>query len=135
MKKALENEKYDLLILMAGTNDLGHGKTAEEIFKNIKMLAEFSLEANVSVLHVGIPDSAFLFRSSEARVKRDNVNKLVENFAKSKEQLVIYTPCPFNFSPNSRNFDTDGLHFSEIGYQAFGEGLSGVVSNFLGIKM
>jgi len=134
LKKALENEKYDLLILMAGTNDLGHGKTAEDIFKNIKTLAEFSLEANVSVLHVGIPDSAFLFHSSEARVKRDNINKLMENYATSKE-LVIYTPCPFKFSPNSRNFDTDGLHFSEIGYQVFGEGLSGVVSNFFGIKM
>lgn len=136
LKKALENEKYDLLILMAGTNDLGHGKTAEDIFKNIETLAEFSLAANVSVLHVGIPDSAFLYRSSEARVKRDDVNKQMKNFAKSsKEQMITYTPCPFDFSPNSPNFDTDGLHFSEIGYQALGEGLSGVVSNLLGMKM
>jgi len=60
----------------------------------------------------------------------------MKNFAKSsKEQMITYTPCPFDFSPNSPNFDTDGLHFSEIGYQALGEGLSGVVSNLLGMKM
>ena len=61
-----------------------------------------------------------------------SVNKMLSNFANSEKKLdwpplISYTPCPFAFTPDSKFFDFDGLHFSEKGYQEFGKGICDVV--------
>ena len=131
LKKALTSQNYDLLILMAGTNDLSN-KSDTFIFNNLKKLTEIAISAKIPTLNVGIPDSAYLFRDGHARSKRDSVNKMLSNFANSEKKLdwpplISYTPCPFAFTPDSKFFDFDGLHFSEKGYQEFGKGICDVV--------
>ena len=42
IKIALSNKKYDLMILMAGTNDLGY-RSKDYIFNNLQELTQFAL--------------------------------------------------------------------------------------------
>ena len=61
LSKAFQKQSYDLLILMAGTNDLGYGFTNEDIFDNLQALTQIALKANTAVLNFGIPDSGYIF--------------------------------------------------------------------------
>ena len=75
-------------------------------------------EHNVSnVIAIGIPDSAFQSHSPDAKRRRDLVNQRLEDYASDSNGFVRYFPCPVVYSRDSRNFEPDGLHFSEEGYK------------------
>ena len=85
------------------------------------------------MLNIGIPDTKQ--KSPDwLTTRRQTVNTMLARHADMDNKWLTFLPCPVT-SSNPEYFDTDGLHFSEIGYQALGEGLSGVVSNLLGMKI
>ena len=129
LNKAFQKQDYHLLILMAGTNDLGHA-TIEEIFKNLQDLMNCAIKANVKVLSVGIPDSGYIYHNPNVRAKRDQINEKLAKYA-NETALVTYTDPPIKYEPKCASFDDDGLHFSEFGYQSFGDGLVEVVQSIL----
>ena len=114
-----------------GTNDLGHGDSAEIIFYNLQELSKFALGDNSPVnglLNVGIPDSAFLSRDCDARSKRDQVNDML---AGRNHVKLHYIHCPLKYSRGSKHYETDGLHFSEAGYNEFANGIYDSVKRLL----
>ena len=42
-----------------------------------------------------------------------------------------YIPCPLIYSKGSKNYEMDGLHFSETGYSEFANGIYGSVKRLL----
>ena len=89
------------------------------------------IEKNTPVnglLNVGIPDSAYLTRDSGARSKRDKVNDML---AARNHVKLHYFPCPLTYSRGSKNYETDGLHFSECGYNEFANGIYDTVERIL----
>ena len=119
LRTALQ-KNYDLLILMAGTNDLGFGESVENIFENIRYMMDVSLQRKISVLNIGIPDSSC--KVSVVTKKRDSVNTLLKKHAKTTPNLT-YITCPVEYSKTSGYYDPDGLHFSESGYSLLGREL------------
>ena len=90
-----------------------------------------AIENNTSVngvLNIGIPDSAFLEHNSAARSKRDQVNKLLKATNLSR---MHYHACPLTYSRGNKNYEPDGLHFSEQGYKGFANGISQLVYSLL----
>ena len=81
-------------------------------------------------MNIGIPDSAYNCHNTNAKTKQDNINKMLVEYA-GKKDLVNYSASPIKYSPKSQHYDTDGLHFSEAGYKAFGEGLGDIVHSIL----
>ena len=130
LSKAFQRQSYDLLILMAGTNDLGYGFTNEEIFDNLQALTKIALKTNTSVLNLGIPDSGYIFSNLNVRVKRDQINEKLANSAKV-HNFLTYADAPITYNEETEEFDEDTLHFSELGYQRFGERLGDIVLNIL----
>ena len=115
---------------MAGTNDLGYGFTNEEIFDNLQALTQIALKANTAVLNLGIPDSGYIFSNINVRVKRDQINEQLANSAKVHD-LLTYADAPITYNEETEEFDEDTLHFSELGYQRFGERLGDIVLKIL----
>ena len=130
LSKAFQRQSYDLLILMAGTNDLGYGFTNEDIFDNLQALTQIALKVNTAVLNLGIPDSGYIFSNINVRVKRDQINEKLANSAKVHD-LLTYADPPITYNEETEEFDEDTLHFSELGYQRFGERLGDIVLKIL----
>ena len=74
----LKKASYDVVVILAGTNDLGRGFEPEEIVNNLGFLYDLCKEHGVSkVLALAIPDSRFLAANERVREKRDKVGELI----------------------------------------------------------
>ena len=72
-----------MVVILAGTNDLGRGVEPEEIGDNLRFLYDLCKENGVSkVLALAIPDSRFLAANERVRKKRDEVEEWIrwENY-------------------------------------------------------
>ena len=127
---ALNLKEYDLVILMAGTNDLLHGEPISVISSNLKKLSQLVLSKTM-LLTIGIPDSSYFSLDKKAKETREEINQMLSN---QKEVGLKYVDCPLKFSSNTTDFDSDGLHFSESGSDKFASGILKSVSSILFTK-
>ena len=130
LRRALEMKAYDLVIIMAGTNDLGHGTASKDILANLKFLHSMVVERSMSLLAVGIPESGFVVSNEDAARRRSEVNMALKGEMESL-QNGTYVDCPLKYSRDSPHFDYDGLHFSEEGYKYLGQTLAAHVDEIL----
>eukprot|EP00035_Acanthoeca_spectabilis_P002259 m.86434 g.86434 ORF g.86434 m.86434 type:complete len:498 (-) comp11462_c0_seq1:108-1601(-) len=117
---------YTHVIIMAGTNDIGTGQTADDTFAQLKRLHGFCHAAGIRTIAVSVPPSAFI----------DNIpawaplNAKLEAWAKA-EPLTDFVKFPFEFSAESGLWEGDGLHMSSAGYARFAEGLAAAMQPLL----
>ncbi len=131
LAEALKLKNYDLLVLMGGTNDLGHGYSAREILKNLAGLREMGLNLGVKVIVIGIPESGFAVSNEDAQRRREAVNRGLESAASEDDKKFLYVECPVKFSSGSSLFERDSLHFSAAGYALLGQSLAQHVKTVL----
>ena len=120
---------FDAVVLLSGTNDLGHRTPPEVVFQDIIALHELCWRSGVPrTVAVGIPESRFSRQGfgglGESIIK---VNQLLAEWATNKPSAVKYTPCPAGFD----DLGEDGLHFSAAGYDKLGAGLAEAAGDFL----
>lgn len=124
---------FDAVVLLSGTNDLGHRTPPEVVFQDIIALHEQCWRSGVPrTVAVGIPESRFSRQGfgglGESIVK---VNQLLAEWAANKPSAVKYTPCPAGFD----DLGEDGLHFSAAGYDKLGAGLADAAGDFLASRV
>ena len=110
---------------------MGKGESVETIYSNLQQITSFALNDDTladAVLNIGIPDSAFLNRESRVKLKRDQINDMLSARMNNK---LHYISCPIKYERGSKNFESDGLHFSERGYAEFAKSISVVVNSLL----
>jgi lysophospholipase L1-like esterase len=148
--QAVTNPALSLVILLAGTNDLGYAllsapnieAAAEEISSNLIQLHAVCAELGVPrTIAIGIPPSGYQYVNEAARNLAASINERLEQYASStmtadtqqasKSFLVTYMPFPFSYEPDGDNWNSDTLHFSEHGYRVLGESLVPVVDSIL----
>lgn len=132
--QAVKDPPLSLVILLAGTNDLGHGYTAQEITDNLIALHNVCMENGVPrTIAIGIPPSGYQSRNAAAAALAATVNGNLQTFAAQTKpsHTVTYMPFPFDFEQNGENWFSDTLHFSKRGYQVLGESLAPVVEQIL----
>ncbi|KAJ8610818.1 hypothetical protein CTAYLR_006453 [Chrysophaeum taylorii] len=113
--------RYDLAIIMAGTNDLGSGD-GEAIARQVWKLHRSAHELGVRTLGVGVPGSFAQQRLEYVRTCAETFNRSLEGLC-ANEPLASYVACPVEFSETSRFWEADGLHMSRAGYEALGRAL------------
>ncbi|KIW00958.1 hypothetical protein, variant 1 [Verruconis gallopava] len=146
--------KYDLVIILGGTNDLAYKldrglEGAEEIFEHgLKVLYDYVLgSTDASLLVMTVPERAIDKQSSplakRAREAREHLNSLIKRWAaEQKERVFLMDLAPMVPFPASNNDDDDGqpgkgywspdgLHMSVAGYDFVGEQLAGVIHKLL----
>jgi len=128
---------FDLVIILAGTNDLAHSTSADPIFEDIKSIHNLALDKGCThTLALGIPPSGWQERSEQARDMAASVNAQLESWATANEQpTTTYLPFPIQtFDRASDLWSPDGLHFSEKGYQLLGNSLAPIVDEILSME-
>mmetsp|Transcript_15169 Transcript_15169/g.22202 ORF Transcript_15169/g.22202 Transcript_15169/m.22202 type:complete len:247 (-) Transcript_15169:25-765(-) len=128
----------DLLILLAGTNDLGYESDCDVIFKSITSLHEIAHSQGVRTVALGIPTSAWQAQCESAKTLASAVNSKLEAWAdgdergKNQGKLATFVPFPIReYARDSGLWSSDGLHFSKKGYEFIGECLSKPVAGIL----
>lgn len=126
-----------LVILLAGTNDLGHGDDAPTITNHVRALHEICLRNNVpATVAVAIPGSAYQERVAAAATVAATVNDNLQSYCQTRASTTTSTFVKFPFAykrggGGGENWFDDGLHLSEIGYQRLGESLAPTVADIL----
>ena len=128
---------FDLVIILAGTNDLAHGYTSDEIFESVTGIHELALQKGCpKTLALGIPPSGWQAHSKDARTLAASVNQKLEAWVAYKQQSTAatsyYLPFPIEtFDRSSDLWSPDTLHFSEAGYRYLGTELAPTVAEIL----
>ena len=115
---------YQFAIILGGTNDLCQ-TDGEEIIKNLQFIAERCIQKGAITFLLSIPEMQFdgtLFEEE----KRQSVNSSLENFANNTKNCyyidfgakIINDP---KSSKYNKDYWSDNIHFSELGYKLMGE--------------
>jgi hypothetical protein len=69
-------KKYDWIIILGGTNDLGHGLKPDDIFAGLEKIYKVALDHGASVLALTVPECAVIDTSLDGR--RNKLNTLIK---------------------------------------------------------
>jgi lysophospholipase L1-like esterase len=129
--QAIQMPPLSLVVILAGTNDLGFGDASvDDITNNLLQLHRIAWECGVPrTLAVGVPPSGYQALNKAARQVVNEVNGRLRET--SEGCTMAYTPFPFPFEEGGEDWDEDGLHFTPIGYRRLGESLAPVVRRIL----
>lgn len=131
---------YDILIYLAGTNDLGRPDPES----NEGVIARNILDVHAWSHHVAripftialpIPGSAYQSRDPNAAKRATKVNDAVrkvirKNFphVSTTSAFTMWTPFPVSYNGGGgESWATDGLHLSQMGYQQLGHYLASII--------
>ena len=139
LKQALKKQRYSVVIIMGGTNDLGVAD-AEAIFSNLKALHEMCHAAGCATVALTIPQGRQLgphtagTQLAFANEKRVQVNTRLQAFARAlppERCCFVAMDEEVPWSATSEDFEPDGLHMSAEGYARFGALLAPKVRAFV----
>lgn len=120
-----------LVILLAGTNDLGYHQ-ADEIATNVQQLNQVPYAVGVPrTLVLSVPPSGYQANNENAAKRAGRVNDLLEDFTSKEDRATFTASVPFPFERGGENWAPDTLHFSPRGYQVMGESLAPMVEQIL----
>jgi len=134
----------DLVIILAGTNDLGSppptGPSAsakprdEQIFGSVWALHKLAHAKSIPTVAVSIPESAYQHAHPEVAALRSRVNGLLQAQCEAVPGgLCYFFACPLAWSSSGRAdlWERDGLHFSPKGYAVLGTSLATIADRAL----
>ena len=120
-----------LVIILAGTNDLGYTDDPTVISGNIQALHRMCHGEGVPhTLAVGIPPSGYQSMNEEAASLARTVNNQLNEYCQS-ESRASFVPFPFDFAYDDEKWAYDGLHLSAEGYRVLGLSLAPVVEKII----
>lgn len=119
----------DLVILLAGTNDLGRQYPAEDIQDRLETLVAKAREAGAKhVLLLGIPESRWQVGNPSAMAKARDINQhMRDKYLHIEQVTTISFPFRYNDTDPHERWSKDGLHLSPSGYRSLGETLAKTV--------
>jgi len=133
--KGLTEEGYDWVIILAGTNDIGHMRPADEIVNNIRFCHSTSLASSSRTIACTIPEAKHRF--APIIEKRDFVNAKIREYAASESDVYLcdlYVEQPFwEMSKEEQKafWESDGLHFTPAGYERMAKIIFGTLKSVL----
>ncbi len=130
--RKVQDPPLSMVILLAGTNDLGYQTSVPDIVKSIQALHEIChAEGVLHTLAIGIPPSQYQTLHEGAAAKAQHVNHLLEDYCQQSGSSTSFVPFPFAWSPDNDLWSPDVLHFSPRGYQVLGESIATLVKQIL----
>ncbi len=113
--------KPDVLVVLAGVNDLYQGYSAESIVKNLQRIYEKAVENHISVIACTI--LPYHSAAAEIRSRMKEVNDWIRRYAEEHRLGFCDTSDALEDpnSPGQLQSSADGLHPDVAGYQKMGE--------------
>jgi lysophospholipase L1-like esterase len=123
LERLLQQKRYDAVIILGGSNDIGWGYPVHVIFKTLTNLWSLARDNGARVVACTVPPIGSVF--PDIQVKQGELNGLILRAPKDIEELIVVDL--FSVLADSDNlllptFDSgDGLHLSIQGYRQMGE--------------
>ena len=115
--------KYDLVLILAGTNDIALVKDVQKIIDSIIGMHEICLENGIKSILMTIPECEK--QSDEGMAKRNKINEAIKEYATKKDIEIFDLYDKFKYhsldDKDKELYWNDGLHFSPKGYEHWGE--------------
>ena len=123
----------NMVVLLAGTNDLGRRYDPSDIVSRLIQLNQEALTAGAETsIVLGIPPSRWQSRNLPASSACKTVNTdIATHFSRRGEERTTFVAFPFPYNESDPKWSRDGLHLSPHGYQALGESLAPIVEKLL----
>eukprot|EP00747_Dinoflagellata_sp_TGD_P209705 gnl/TRDRNA2_/TRDRNA2_83080_c0_seq1.p1 gnl/TRDRNA2_/TRDRNA2_83080_c0~~gnl/TRDRNA2_/TRDRNA2_83080_c0_seq1.p1 ORF type:complete len:362 (+),score=40.37 gnl/TRDRNA2_/TRDRNA2_83080_c0_seq1:172-1257(+) len=132
-----EHGPFDLLVILAGTNDIiSSDLSAEEVLDSLKSLHRVCSEAGIDSVALSIPEGYFTGSDEypEERAKWSAINAELASwspFFVNSSSLI-----PFDDAAREHGlWEEDGLHPSESGYEQIGIRLAPVIAEHLQVPL
>ena len=124
---------YDIVVIMAGTNDLADYYTPEEVVANLALLHSVAHSSGAKSVAITIPESAGSVQVRWLRELRQEANAAVREWALAQpaERLMLVDSNQLLPYAPGRFWEPDGLHMSCDGYQTFGTKLAAAIGPFV----
>ncbi|RQM05218.1 hypothetical protein DH86_00004242, partial [Scytalidium sp. 3C] len=123
----LENPKapYNWTVVLGGTNDLGHGYEADQIYSALQLVWNVALDHGSNVLALTVPECGSCPPALD--LSREQLNRLIlHHKANNFYTLDLHAAMPYwNMTDDQRQeLWSDGLHFTAEGYELMGSIIS-----------
>jgi len=123
-----DDERFDAVLIMAGTNDLGYGYRAESVFEYVRSLHGICHASNIPTIALAPPSAKKVPLTWEH--ERQKLRSLLMEWA-SASPWVLWAADANQIVPNNGGDrtrvafrDPDGLHLSAAGSQQLGKVLA-----------
>ena len=130
-----ENNKvtYDLVLILAGTNDIALVKDTQKIIDKIIEMHEICKKNGTKSIAITIPESEK--QNDKAIQKRNKINNAIKAFANENGIDIFDLYDKFKFHSLNKEqkelYWNDGLHFTPKGYEHFGQMLYQFLKSYL----
>lgn len=121
-----EDGPFDLVLIMAGTNDLGFGATHERLLGWLRRLHRICHERGTPTVCLAPPPAPCAGKPREGDRQR-LVALLRRAFQGNDGKVIAMDPAEYVSAADAKLWDHDGLHFSQAGSRALGRGLASLV--------
>ena len=122
----LYENKFDLVIIFSGTNDLGSGIDINEIFENIKLINKKVSQKNLWSIITTLPENQIDELEVSYYEKKKKLNSLIRSLSSDENKTIICDlekEMPFISlnEENKKKYLDDALHFTPEGYNQLGK--------------
>jgi lysophospholipase L1-like esterase len=123
-KRLVPAQSPDAMVVYAGDNDLGDGRHPEEVFLFFKNMMALIREycGDIPVAFISVKPSLSRQYLADSilytnKIIRDEIDRIHPNCT----FVSVYDEMLVNGVPDSRFYQDDGLHLSELGYELWKE--------------
>jgi len=121
-----ERGPFDLVLIMAGTNDMGHYHAPARILRSLERLHGACRQRGVLSMALAPPPAPV--RDAAGEAERLQIVGRLRCMAKAAEsRMACIDPAELVSSSRPDFWDADGLHFSPLGSRTFGQKLAALV--------
>ena len=114
----MNSEKFDLVIILAGTNDLGLKLGFKKITSNLLFMYDIVHKYGAKLITCTVPESAY------ADNVKSKVNDWVRSYLKCYAMYDLNKSIPFSHD----HFSIDNLHFNDEGYRLMAKQLVNILA-------
>mmetsp|Transcript_27283 Transcript_27283/g.71916 ORF Transcript_27283/g.71916 Transcript_27283/m.71916 type:complete len:374 (-) Transcript_27283:229-1350(-) len=123
VKLLRQGGSFDLIPILAGTNDILTLASPDKIFEDIEHLHQLAWEANAKTIVMTLPHLCLPAnpRCATFEENRRELNKRLLHFAKSNPHRAIFIDVATKIPRSTKHlWAKDGVHLSRQGYEEFG---------------
>ena len=136
--RAVTSVKPSMIVLYAGDNDIGKGKTAEIVhqdFRKFVKLVHQKLPPQTTVAFVAIKPSIKRWNLREEIIKANSLIAIACEADATLEYVDVWTPMlGDDGTPTPDLFVKDGLHLSDKGYQVWTDAVMKLMPQATSVK-
>ena len=136
LQRQLDSAQYDVVLILAGTNDLADRVPTSTLLDNLASLHARAHAAGARTVAMTIPESKAAKVVDWLAAGWHDANAAIRSWALAQPPERVHfvdaaTLVPFREGGTPRLWEMDGLHMSKEGYEAFGRGLAPLVRDFV----